>query len=264
MNWQAFEEQVKNIYSVLLNMKDEGILVSRNTTLFSNSGIPHQIDVYYEFKKADLVHKVAIECKNTQRPVDKGKVQEFESKIRDLNNVIGVMVSANGYQDNAKKFADQKGLIALEFSQLPTMVSLIGKRIKTVALPDETYIGEPFWTIMEVRNGETTGTYFTNNHPGVNKHLIPLVYSEIYAQQIMKQAQLNPKQWAVRGLPLYSLRAFILMLELAEMNRQGAMIGLKPPQSDESEPFIWIPITREELIQYYYGKPIPLIAENNS
>lgn len=258
---KALEEHVHTVYSMLLNMKDDGVIVSKNASLFSSDGIAHEVDVYYEFEKANVTHRVAIECKNTQRPIEKGRVQEFESKIRDLKNVTGVIVSASGYQKKAKEFAKIKGLLPLTLAELPSIMTLVGERIKTVALPDESYVGEPFWTIMELKDGKVTGSYYASFHPGVQAPLIPLVYSKIYAEQLMKEADLDPNKWAVRGLPRFALRAFILMLELFEMRGQGAMLGFKLPQSPVLEPMVWIPITRRQLIENYYGGHVPSVVD---
>ncbi|BAZ46162.1 hypothetical protein NIES4102_31910 [Chondrocystis sp. NIES-4102] len=63
---KEFENYVKSIYTMLLNQKDEGILVTGGATTFLRglSGENYQIDVYYEFVRAGIKHKVIIECKN--------------------------------------------------------------------------------------------------------------------------------------------------------------------------------------------------------
>lgn len=91
------ESYVKYVYENILNLKGENIIVSQNTIIFGNTGAKHEIDVFYQFTKADIIHKVAIECKDTGDPVPKGKVQEFFAKIEDIPNIIGVMISKNGY-----------------------------------------------------------------------------------------------------------------------------------------------------------------------
>lgn len=247
---------------MLLNMRDEGIVVSRNATMFSSAGIPHEIDIYYEFKKAGVTHRVAIECKNTQRAIEKGRVQEFESKIRDLPGVVGVIVSAGGYQQHARDFAESKGIMPLRLQDLPAIPQLLAERIKTVALPDESYYGEPFWTIMEIREGKVTGSYFASHHPGANAPLIPMVFSKSHAEDVMREAGLSRDKWGVRGLPRYALRAFILMLQLIEMQGKGAMIGFRPPHAGKGTPLIWIPVTRQQLIEEYYYEDIPLVKAN--
>lgn len=142
-----FEEYVRQIYSILLNMKDEGILVTRNATLRGNNGKEYDIDVYYEFSQAGVRHRVIIECKDWVCPVDQGKVFELESKVRHNPGVVGVMISQSGYQSGAIEFAKDQGILALTLDDLPALNVVIAERLTTVALPDETAGGEPFWTI---------------------------------------------------------------------------------------------------------------------
>lgn len=144
---------------MLLNLKDEGVLVSRDATVRGKSGEDYQIDVYYEFLRANVRHRVIIECKDWKHPVKRETINALESKIRDIPGVVGVIVSRNGYQSGAKQFAEYQGILALTPDDLPSLPSLVAERLATVALPDENCIGEPFWTIMELRGGKNSGSY---------------------------------------------------------------------------------------------------------
>ena len=132
-----FEEYVRGIYSILLNLKDEGIVVAggANTFLKGISGETYQIDVYYEFERAGILHKVIIECKDWKAPVKREMINALESKVRDIPGVIGVIISRNGYQSGAINFARKKGILVLTSEELPSLGFLIGERLKTVALP---------------------------------------------------------------------------------------------------------------------------------
>lgn len=83
---KEFEEYVKSIYSILLNLKDEGILVSGGATTFLKgiTGEKYQIDIYYEFERAGVRHRVIIECKDWTYPVKREQVNTLESKVRDI------------------------------------------------------------------------------------------------------------------------------------------------------------------------------------
>jgi hypothetical protein len=140
-------------------MKDEGVVVGHRVLMAGKSGVSHEIDVYYEFDKAGVRHRVAIECKDWKNPVSKGQIQEFESKIRDIGNITGIIVSRCGYQSGADIFAKHTDILTLTIEDLPSINVLMGNRIASVALPDESYLGEPFWTIMEARNNRVTGSY---------------------------------------------------------------------------------------------------------
>lgn len=268
-----FEEYVRQIYSILLNMKDEGILVTRNATLRGNNGHKCKIDVYYEFWRAGIRHRVIIECKDWGSPVDQDKIHALESKVRHNPGVIGVIISRSGYQSGAKDFAEQQGILALTLDNLPTLNTLIAERLTTVALPDETTIGEPFWTIMEVRNGKNTGSYFLiQPHSLARKPFIPLFFSKYHAELFLKQAEqltnLDTSMWAVRGLPHYSLRQFVIRLESFEIRRElfgmessAALLMFLPPDAKQADHFAMIPITREQLATEYYGEQVPSIKD---
>ena len=64
----------------------------------------HQIDVYWEYELAGVVHRVAIECKNYKNAISLGHVRNFHSVLRDKKNVSGIMVTTIGYQKGAKKY----------------------------------------------------------------------------------------------------------------------------------------------------------------
>lgn len=259
---QELEEYVQQTYRMLLNMKDEGVEVQRNAKIMGKSGAIHQIDVYYEFKRAGLTHKIAIECKDHARPIDKGRVAEFALKVMDLYDTKGVMVSARGYQDGAELVAQQYNLDLKKTSDLPVFPHLFGERLKSVALPDDSYIGEPFWVIMELRENEVTGSFYGTSENGRN--FIPLFFSKYHADMLFREKRLSEKEWCVRGLPHYALRAFILMLELFQRRGIEPMLMFRPP-GDVSEFGYAGFVTDAELLkrEYYCGKiPINLGAKN--
>lgn len=156
-DWSGFEEHVQQVYQSLLDVKGEDVLVARDVTIRGRNGLEHQIDVYYEFELTGLRHRVAIECKNMQRPVDKDRVLAFSAKINDCPGVRGCMIAANGYQSGAKKFADDNGITALTLGDLPSLGKLLGMRLEMVAIPAETSIGQPFWTLYELRPAHRRG-----------------------------------------------------------------------------------------------------------
>lgn len=258
---KAFENDVQRIYTFLLNMKDEGVVVGSSVYMTGKSGEQHEVDVYYEFTNAGIRHRVAIECKDWVRPVSKGQVQEFESKLRDIGDIIGVIVSRNGYQSGAEGFAKYHGIRPLRFDDLPSFTSLIGQRLKTVALPDADCIGEPFWIIMEMRDGRITGSHYATRQAGVKEDLIPLTFSRYHAELIFRDAQLDPDKWAIRGLPRFALRAFLVALEVYEINMEaGAIICFLPPRALPEKGIVGLRISREDLIREYYGEPIPSVT----
>lgn len=132
--------------------------VQHNVRLKGKSGCKHQIDVYWEYEIAGNLHRVAIECKNYDSLVPVGKVRDFQGVLADLNNVNGIMVSRKGYQEGAKKYADQYG-ISLKVVRQPAWNEIIGS-ITTVVhadirhtlyLIDEGWIAEHSFDLNKLR-----------------------------------------------------------------------------------------------------------------
>lgn len=258
---KVLEQQVQQVYASLLNMKDEGVVVGNSVLMTGKSGLKHEIDVYYEFVRAGIRHRVAIECKDWKTAVSKGHILEFESKLRDVGNLTGVVVSRHGYQSGADVFARHADIVPLRFDDLPSFGSLLAQRLSTVGLPDETYVGEPFWTIMELRDGRETGSHFAHRNERGEFH-VPLLYSKAHAERLFQGEALDSERWAIRGLPRFALRAFVLTMELYETRTKGgAKLLFLPPGALPDAPFIGLPISREDLIREYYGGEIPSIEE---
>jgi hypothetical protein len=241
-----FEDYVHRIYNMMLNMDiayvDE-IVVSKNARI-RKGDYSHEFDIYYEFTKAGVQHRVAIECKNTNIAVDKGRVQEFESKVRDFNNIIGVMVSVSGFQEGAKAFAKEKGIMTLHLNDLPNFFQLIAFQLKKIFLPDAKQRGEPFYILMEVNQyGELTGSYEINDHD--NKNLIFLFLSKKHAYEYINRQKIKDLQ--PRALKQESFEFIILTA-----NRQRANFGIIIMPADTNANFMCMEITPEILKKEYY------------
>lgn len=183
--------------------------------------------------------------------------------MRDIGNITGVVVSRNGYQSGADAFARHWDILPLLFNDLPSFNVLLAERLKAVALPNEDYVGEPFWIIMEVHDGKVTGSHYGTKDPASGKGLIPLTFSKLHAERLFLEQGLDPNEWAIRGLPRYALRAFLIHLEFYEkfMNSE-AVICFLPPGAPPGEKFIAIKASREDLIRDYYGETIPSIDKS--
>ncbi len=195
--------------------------------------------------------------------VKSSDITEFHGKVQDIGGINALVVSRNGYQEGAHLFAKHWDILLLNSNDLPTLNILLASRLESVALPDETCRGEPFWTIMELQNGKVTGSYFCHS-AGDGTKRVPLTYSRSYAQQVFTQAGLNPNKWGIRGLPRHVLRGFIILLELLERQKGGAMLCIKHPGEKPEAPFIGIPITRDELALEYYGETISHIVGSSA
>lgn len=122
-----FEILTQKIYQKLVNNDVlKPTKVQHNVKLKGNSGCEHQIDVYWEYEIAGILHRVAIECKNYNTKVTIGGVRAFYGVLKDLNNVNGIMVSKQGYQKSALEFAAHYG-ISLKQLRRPRADEVIGE-----------------------------------------------------------------------------------------------------------------------------------------
>lgn len=121
-----FERFTQRVFQIL---KNNGILkptfVKHDVKLAGKSGCEHQIDVYFEYELSGNNYRVAIECKNYSAFVPIGKVRDFYGVIQDIGNIQGIIVSAKGFQEGAKKFADYYG-ISLKTLRHPEINEIFG------------------------------------------------------------------------------------------------------------------------------------------
>lgn len=126
-----YERLTKAIYETLLKAQGiDTVQVQHNVKITGTSGLAHQIDVYWEYNVAGILHKVAIECKNFNKPVSIGSVRDFYGVLSDLKGVNGIMVTKIGYQKGAKEFASTYGINLKELRE-PTDGDWEG-RVKTI------------------------------------------------------------------------------------------------------------------------------------
>ena len=250
---KEFEEYIRYIFFHILNIKDEGIEIKERHKLQGLSGEMHEFDLFYEFDKSGIIHQVGIECKNTNRPIERSEIQVFVDTLNNFRNIVGIFISKNGFQSGAKEYGKKHGLILMDNDDLPTFAQMFADRIKTVALPEESYIGEPFWAIMEINDkNRVTGSYYGTGRPFPH---IPIYFSRRHAESMLEVLNKNGiAKYAVRGLTQFALRKFIITTKLMNIR---IMICLKDRNTIKATDFFAFEISNDDLQQqYYYGKQI--------
>ncbi|HVW99570.1 MAG TPA: hypothetical protein VHA52_03890 [Candidatus Babeliaceae bacterium] len=154
-----------------------------------------------------------------------------------------IIISASGFQEGARAFAKEKGIMPLQLNELPNFFQLIALQLKRTLLPDSKQRGEPFYILMEVNQGELTGSYEVINHN--NKNLIFLFISKKHADEYISRKKIKDLQ--PRALKQESFESIILMA-----NRQQANFGIIIIPADSNANFICMEITPEELRKEYY------------
>ena len=114
-----FESYVQFIYQTLLSAQGKNISVSRGATVYDNRGNRYNIDVFYEFDVVGVHHRVAIECKDTRRPVERDDAIAFVGKINDFPSTVGILISRSGFQPAAEKYLHDHGVLHYSGDDLP-------------------------------------------------------------------------------------------------------------------------------------------------
>lgn len=205
----SFESYVHFVYDSILNLRGEKIQVSRNMVFRVNDHESYEIDMFYEFTHAGVRHRVAVECKDWQKPVDQGKVLEFHQKITNIgDDIVGVFVSRTGYQAGAIKVAERHGILALTQDDLPTLLQLVGRRFAAMFMPEDGCIGEPFWYIgiVSPESGEPDGDFYA--FPDGAPVKLPLFIARDHAEAYRRNLK-DRDRYRVFGMPQYKLRGFL-------------------------------------------------------
>jgi len=255
--WNDLESYTQYVYSTLLNPRDNGVEVSRNVVLKGLKG-EYQIDVFYQFEHAGFIHRVAIECKYHNRPLDRDTIMPFCNKITDIGNIIGVIVSKSGYQSGAKEYAEKHGITLLITEDLPKFNILVADYLINSILPSKDWIGEPFWILMEREEDNVSGSYykFTQKHNG--RDVIPLFFSKREAIDFLNESE-QSLHFAIRGVPQHYLKRLIAITErlkplfflmLPALNEEQAK-GLLIEPTELMKRYLLSEISAEEYQEFY-------------
>ncbi|GIG67716.1 restriction endonuclease [Phytomonospora endophytica] len=194
---ELFEDYVRFIYQMLLEAQGKNIVVTRRAPVTDNRGNTYNIDVFYEFIVAGVQHRVAIECKDTQRPVERDDVIAFAGKLLDMPSTIGVFISRNGFQQGARKYLEDHGILYYSDTDLPSFADSLAAKVKAVALPGKDAVGQPFWGLMEIADGAITGSWWLMPD---GSGAMPLFFSRPHAEQFWQHALSSAGNVCIRGI----------------------------------------------------------------
>jgi hypothetical protein len=115
---KEYEILTQIIFNQIVNQNSvETINVKRDVTL---QGIvsSHQIDVYWEFKYADIMYHTIIQCKDWNSPVKQEHLFTLNQVLQDLPyQPRGIVVTKTGYQEGALEFAKAHGIELFELRE---------------------------------------------------------------------------------------------------------------------------------------------------
>jgi Restriction endonuclease len=106
-NSEGYEKLAKKIYEDILALEGvENINVQHDVKVKGKSGVDHQIDVFWEYRYAEITHKVLIECKHYGHSVGLIHVRNMHGLLTDIPNSSGILVTTLGFQSGAQEYAN--------------------------------------------------------------------------------------------------------------------------------------------------------------
>ena len=117
MNWQSYEETVKDIYEKLGESNIEILGWGPDCKVRGRSGVPHQIDVLTSHSDGIHSYRTAIECKYWSKKVSKDAVAKLLGIIEDARIEKGIIVSKSGFTPHAVTFAKDKNIGLVELRE---------------------------------------------------------------------------------------------------------------------------------------------------
>ena len=118
MDWQSYEELVKDIYQEL--GKAAGVKIEcwgRSCKVKGKSGVSHQIDVLTSHSDGIHTYKTVIDCKYWNKKVPKEYVANLSLILDDANIEKGILVSKLGFTPNVKKLAESKNISLVQLRE---------------------------------------------------------------------------------------------------------------------------------------------------
>jgi len=119
MDWQEYEAITKYIYETL--GKEAGVKIDghgKDCKVKGKSGVEHQIDVLTSHSDGIHIYKTAIECKYWKDTVNKDIIMKVAEIIEDAAINKGIIVSKQGFTDDAISYAKYKSIGLVELREI--------------------------------------------------------------------------------------------------------------------------------------------------
>lgn len=199
-DWKRFEHLTQKIQQQLT----PDAIVGHNEFVVGKSGARNQLDVTLRSNIGQYKYFCVIECKDWKNKVDIDTVRAFQSKVKDVEAMQGVMVSSQGFTREAYKYAESQNICLYklvdaesekwsEAALIPIVITRINLRKAELRIIDNK-TKQSIW-LMD-KNGkpaEEEKMYFFD--PKLNRYIRIREFLEEKWDEIFKNKEPKSDEW---------------------------------------------------------------------
>lgn len=112
----AYERELQKIYESMLKQDLVDAKVERRVKLRDSEGRSHEIDLYWKFRRADVLHQVVVQAKDYASKIKISQLIEFHKTLELLpGQPVGLFITRTGFQKGAFDYANDHGIGLLRF-----------------------------------------------------------------------------------------------------------------------------------------------------
>lgn len=202
---RKFEDVVNETYKIIAEDERLNAEVFKRESLLGEDDAFHEFDIIYQYEHLGIQYKVAVECKNWNKPINKSQLSDFAYKLRSVGNLNGIFLSTSNLQKGATLVAKHADISFIKYDNFRKM-SLTGN--EKYLVPSFSTIGDPFWMFMNLDDTDTI------QQDAFNDGNIYLFESRYYAEKV-KKSQLFMKESNTKliGITQKHLKDIIRMQE---------------------------------------------------
>lgn len=105
-----YERFVRDVMEALLRAQGLATVKVQHDVQVPGTFRSHQVDVYWEYRLAGVLHRVVINCKRYRSTVEVTDVHTLMGVLADMPGVRGVVVTTVGFQKGAMEVAQGHGI----------------------------------------------------------------------------------------------------------------------------------------------------------
>ena len=166
----------------------------------------HEIDIFFQFVQMNNIEKSIVKVIENKIVTSKD-VWEFYTVVNDLRYFAkGIIYYKGTVSHEVKLDAERAGIELIYFDLKKEIAEYVAIKLKKM-LPDENVIGDPFWTIMETKEGHNTGNYYSYENG------IIFAFSKKQAQRLCDSLKIS-FNYKVYGVSQKQLKLLLDLLAL--------------------------------------------------